>query len=67
VFRAILAEQHAERTLAALAHGRPLAPVPGDLDRGELYARMLPPRTHDMHWRYEGSYVPEAPGAHIHG
>lgn len=65
VFRAILAEQHAQQLLTALSHGRPLAPVPGNLDRRELYARMLPARTHDMHWRYEGSYVPESPGARI--
>jgi HCOMODA/2-hydroxy-3-carboxy-muconic semialdehyde decarboxylase len=65
VFRAILAEQHAEQILAALAHGGPLTPVPSELDRRELYPRMLPPRTHDMHWLYEESFVPEAPGARI--
>lgn len=63
VFRAILAEQHAQQLLAALAHGRPLAAIPAD--RHELYPRMLPPRTHDMHWSYEGSFVPEAAGARI--
>jgi ribulose-5-phosphate 4-epimerase/fuculose-1-phosphate aldolase len=63
VFRAILAETHARQLLAALAHGRPLKPVPAEVDRGDLYPRMLPPRTHDMHWVYEGSFVPEPPGA----
>jgi ribulose-5-phosphate 4-epimerase/fuculose-1-phosphate aldolase len=62
VFRAILAETHARQVLAALSHGRPLKPVPPDADRRELYPRMLPPRTHDMHWVYEGSFTPEPPG-----
>ncbi len=66
VFRAILAEQHAAQLITALSHGRPLAPVPREVDRAELYPRMLPPRTHDMHMSYEGSFVPVAPGAHIH-
>lgn len=66
VFRAILAEQHAAQVLAALAHGLPLSAVPDELSRPELYARMLPPRTHDMHWHYEASFVPEPPGAHVH-
>ena len=65
VFRAILAEQHAGQLLAAMSHGRPLAPVSDAIDRSELYGRMLPPRTHDMHWLYEGSFAPEAPGARI--
>lgn len=65
VFRAILAEQHAAQALATLAHGRPLRPVPDALSRTELYGRMLPPRTHDMHWHYEASFVPEPPGAHV--
>ena len=63
VFRAVLAETHAQQLLAALSHGRPLQPVPADVDRKQLYPRMLPPRTHDMNWVYEGSFVPEAPGA----
>lgn len=66
VFRAILAEEHARQILAALAHGRELAPVPREIPRDELYARMLPPRTHDMHMEYEGSFVPLPPGAHLH-
>jgi ribulose-5-phosphate 4-epimerase/fuculose-1-phosphate aldolase len=63
VFRAVLAEYHANQLLAALSHGRPLAPVPDDLSRRDLYARMLPSRTHDMNWVWEGSFVPEPPGA----
>ena len=63
VFRAILAETHARQLLAALSHGQPLAPVPAEVDRGELYPRMLPSRTHDMNWVYEGSFFPEPPGA----
>lgn len=66
VFRAVLAEEHANQILAALAHGRPLTAVPADIPRDELYGRMLPPRTHDMHMEYEGSFVPIPPGAHIH-
>ena len=66
LFRAVLAEQHAAQWLVALSHGRPLAPVPADVDRAELYPRTLPPRTHDMHLLYEGSFVPVPPGAHIH-
>lgn len=66
VFRAILAEQHASQVLASLGHGQPLTPVPVDIDRTELYGRMLPARTHDMHFTYEGSFVPEPAGAHIH-
>ena len=66
VFRAILAEQHANQVLTALAHGLPLTAVPAGLSRGELYSKMLPPFTHDMHWAYEASFVPEPPGAHIH-
>ena len=63
VFRAILAETHAQQLLTALSHGRPLEPVPADIPRSELYPRMLPPRTHDLHWLYEESFVPEPPGA----
>jgi HCOMODA/2-hydroxy-3-carboxy-muconic semialdehyde decarboxylase len=66
IFRAVLAEEHATQILAALAHGRPIAPVPSGVARDELYARMLPPLTHDMHMRYEGSFVPIPPGAHLH-
>jgi len=66
VFRAILAEQHAQQLLTALSHGQPLTPVPGSVPRSELYPRMLPPRTHDMHWAYEKSYVSECPGGHAH-
>jgi ribulose-5-phosphate 4-epimerase/fuculose-1-phosphate aldolase len=65
VFRAVLAEQHAAQLLSALSHGRPLAPVPSDVSRAELYPKMLPPRTHDMNWAYEGSFVPQPPGAQI--
>jgi ribulose-5-phosphate 4-epimerase/fuculose-1-phosphate aldolase len=63
VFRAVLAEQHAQQLLTALSHGRPIAAVPEEIDREGLYGRMLPPRTHDMHWDYESSFVPIVPGA----
>jgi HCOMODA/2-hydroxy-3-carboxy-muconic semialdehyde decarboxylase len=63
VFRAILAETHAKQLLAALSHGRPLEPVPSDIPRDELYTRMLPPFTHELHWLYASSFVPESPGA----
>jgi HCOMODA/2-hydroxy-3-carboxy-muconic semialdehyde decarboxylase len=71
VLRALMAEQHAAHVLTALAHGRPLKPVPDDLSRTELTDRMLPPFTHDMSWWYEASFVPEPPGAqppgaHLH-
>jgi ribulose-5-phosphate 4-epimerase/fuculose-1-phosphate aldolase len=66
VFRAILAEQHAHQLVNALSHGQPLKPVCADLSRTELYARMLPPRTHDLHWAYEKSYVPESHDGHSH-
>ncbi len=66
VFRAILAEQHATQVLTALAHGNPLKPVPQGLPRPQLYDKMLPPFTHDMHWWYEASFVPEPEGAHVH-
>jgi ribulose-5-phosphate 4-epimerase/fuculose-1-phosphate aldolase len=57
VFRAILAEEHASQLVTALAHGRPLAPIPETTDRFELYARVLSPHTHDMHWNYASSFV----------
>jgi ribulose-5-phosphate 4-epimerase/fuculose-1-phosphate aldolase len=57
VFRAILAEEHAGQLVTALSHGRPLAPVPKNVDRDELYAKVLSPRTHDMHWDWAGSFV----------
>lgn len=55
VFRTLLAEYHAGIVLASMSHGRPLAPVTGD--RPELYARMLPPTTHMLNWRFESSFV----------
>jgi HCOMODA/2-hydroxy-3-carboxy-muconic semialdehyde decarboxylase len=55
VFRALLAEYHAGLLLSALATERPLAPVP--VSRPELYEQVLPPVTHDMHWRFESSFV----------
>jgi len=67
VFRALLAEQHAQLLLTALSHGRSLSPVPAHVDRNELYASVLSSRTHDMHWLYEGTFVPEAPGARTIG
>jgi HCOMODA/2-hydroxy-3-carboxy-muconic semialdehyde decarboxylase len=63
VFRAILAEEHARQLVTALSHGRPLAPVPKDVDRGGLYSRVLSPRTHDMHWDYASTFVEIPPGA----
>jgi ribulose-5-phosphate 4-epimerase/fuculose-1-phosphate aldolase len=63
LMRAILAEEHAQQLLAALSHGRPLAPVPGRVDRGELQAKVLSPRTHDMHFGYAATFVNVAPGA----
>lgn len=63
LIRTMMAETHAQQLLAALSHGRPLAPVPADVDRADLYERVLSPVTHEMHWRLESSYVAEAPGA----
>jgi hypothetical protein len=57
VFRAILAEEHAAQLVTALSHGRPLSPVAKDVDRDELYARVLSPRTHDMHWDWAATFV----------
>ena len=63
VFRAILAEEHARQLVTALSHGRPLAPVPEDVDRGDLYPGSCPPRTHDMHLGYASTFVEIQPGA----
>ncbi len=63
VFRAILAEEHASQLVTALSHGRPLAPVPASTDRADLYARVLSPRTHDMHWDYAATFVTIPPDA----
>jgi ribulose-5-phosphate 4-epimerase/fuculose-1-phosphate aldolase len=63
VFRAILAEEHANQLVTALSHGRPLAPVPARVNRDDLYAAVLSPRTHDMHWAYESTFVPLTPSA----
>lgn len=63
VFRAILAEEHAGQLVTALSHGRPLAPVPENVDRDELYAKVLSPRTHDMHFGYASTFVSIEPGA----
>jgi ribulose-5-phosphate 4-epimerase/fuculose-1-phosphate aldolase len=57
VFRAILAEEHARQLVTALSHGRPLSPVPKDVDRDSLYAKVLSPRTHDMHFGWAGTFV----------
>ncbi len=67
VFRALLAEEHAAQLVTALSHGRALAPVPGDVDRADLYARVLSPRTHDMHWDYASSFVEVPPDARGRG
>jgi len=61
VFRALLAEEHASQVVTALSHGRPLAPVPAGIDRKSLYADVLSPRTHTMHWEYAKTFV-EVPG-----
>jgi HCOMODA/2-hydroxy-3-carboxy-muconic semialdehyde decarboxylase len=63
VFRALLAEEHAGQLVTALSHGQPLAPVPESIAREDLYARVLSPRTHDMHWDYARSFVTVPPGA----
>ena len=63
VFRALLAEEHAGQMVTALSHGQPLAPVPESIGRDDLYARVLSPRTHDMHWNYASSFVTVPPGA----
>jgi HCOMODA/2-hydroxy-3-carboxy-muconic semialdehyde decarboxylase len=63
LMRAILAEEHAQQLLTALSHGRPLAPVPKTIDRGELYAKVLSARTHDMHFGYASTFVEVEPGA----
>ena len=44
-------------TITALSHGRPLSPVAKDVDRDELYAKVLSPRTHDMHWDWAATFV----------
>jgi hypothetical protein len=54
---------NAQQLLTALSHGRPIAAVPVEIDREGLYGRMPPPRTHDMHWDHESSFVPIVPGA----
>ncbi|HLH81766.1 MAG TPA: class II aldolase/adducin family protein [Trebonia sp.] len=64
VFRAILAEEHAAQLVTALSHGRPLFPVPRSVDRDELYAKVLSPRTHDMHWDWAASFADLPPDAH---
>ena len=63
LLRAVLAEEHAQQLITALAHGRPLAPVPETVDRAELYAKVLSARTHDMHFGYAKTFVELAPGA----
>jgi ribulose-5-phosphate 4-epimerase/fuculose-1-phosphate aldolase len=63
LMRAILAEDHAQQLLTALAHGRPLAPVPQAVDRTELYGKVLSARTHDMHFGYAKTFVEVEPGA----
>jgi len=65
LMRTIMAETHAQQLLVALSHGRPLAPVPPQVDRDDLYERVLSPVTHDMQWRLESSYVESPPGANL--
>jgi methionine synthase II (cobalamin-independent) len=64
VMRAILAEEHAGQLVTALSHGRPLAPVPSHVNRGDLYAKVLSARTHDMHWEWASTFVTVSPDAH---
>jgi HCOMODA/2-hydroxy-3-carboxy-muconic semialdehyde decarboxylase len=61
LFRAILAEEHANQLVTALAHGRGVAPV--TVDRDDLYSRVLSARTHDMHWAYASTFVELPPDA----
>jgi len=63
LFRAILAEEHAAQLVTTLSHGRPLSPVPKNVNRDELYAKVLSPRTHDMHFGYASTFVELPPGA----
>jgi HCOMODA/2-hydroxy-3-carboxy-muconic semialdehyde decarboxylase len=63
LMRAILAEEHAQQLITALSHGRPLAPVPKTVDRGELYQKVLSDRTHNMHFAYAKTFVEVEPGA----
>jgi ribulose-5-phosphate 4-epimerase/fuculose-1-phosphate aldolase len=61
VFRAVLAEEHAQQVVTAASHGYPLAPVPRGTDRPDLYSRVLSRHTHDMYWAYASSFVELAP------
>jgi ribulose-5-phosphate 4-epimerase/fuculose-1-phosphate aldolase len=63
LLRAVNAEEHAQQLVTALSHGRPLAPVPRTVDRRDLQAKVLSPRTHDMHFGYQATFVPVEPGA----
>ncbi|HVN61727.1 MAG TPA: class II aldolase/adducin family protein [Gaiellaceae bacterium] len=63
LFRTLLAETHAQQWLTALAHGQPLQPIPRDVSREYLYDEFLSPFTHNLHWNFSTSFVPEAPGA----
>ena len=42
----------------------PLAPVPSHVNRGDLYAKVLSARTHDMHWEWASTFVTVSPDAH---
>jgi HCOMODA/2-hydroxy-3-carboxy-muconic semialdehyde decarboxylase len=66
VWRTLMAETHAQHVLTALGHGQPLAAVPDDVDRAELYERLSPDWTHEMLWRLESSYVSLTPGSRLH-
>jgi hypothetical protein len=37
--------------------------VPKSVNRDELYAKVLSPRTHDMHFGYASTFVELPPGA----
>lgn len=63
LMRAVLAEEHAHQLLIALSHGRPLAPVPKTVARADLYAKVLSPRTHAMHFDYASTFTEIPRGA----
>jgi HCOMODA/2-hydroxy-3-carboxy-muconic semialdehyde decarboxylase len=59
LYRALIAEQHAEALLGALGHGRLTAPLPRTVPRAEVDAAIANERLLDLHWNYERSFVPE--------
>ncbi|MBO0868595.1 MAG: class II aldolase/adducin family protein [Micromonosporaceae bacterium] len=61
VSRALLAEEHAKQLVAALSHGRALAPLPGTADRTALGERMDSANFHNLQWAYASSFVTVEP------